>query len=284
MRSLLRKIKGFRKKRSSKFINPYYQEKKSTSLSWNTSLKVKLIVVSVVIASLASLWCLFFSSFFTITEINVTGATRIPTHEIIRIAKAKLGQPKLILANQSNIFLYDINDLKDAITKKYYLESLEVYKDTPRTIEILLAEKDYSAIWREGDNYFYIDEIGGVIDRANPLEIKKNYPLIDNTGDKKFNKDQVVGGQVKIEYILRVFAVLRQEHPEITEKLDRFLIDETNTIKVVLLEGPYILFDVTNDLNKQVIKMITIINEKIRSDFFTKEYIDLRYGDRVYYR
>ena len=283
MRSL-RKLNWLKRKKSPKFINPYYKSSQEGKYTWNASMKVKLIVLASIMLSMGLFWFMLFSAYFKISDISVVGTRRVPEQEILRIANSILKESRFFVASKSNIFLYNTSDLKDQISDKYYMDSIEIFKKVPNEIEIILAEKDYSAIWREGDNYFYIDERGRVIERANPLEIKKNYPLIDNAGAIKFSKDMIVDSKLSIEYVLRIFSVLRQENPEIRDKLDRFLIDETNTIKLVLLEGPYILFDDSNDLNKQIVKMITIINEKIRSDFFKKEYIDLRYGDRVYYR
>ena len=68
------------------------------------------------------------------------------------------------------------------------------------------------------------------------------------------------------------------------EKIDRFIVDSTDTLKVILVDGPYVMFDLTKDLEKQISKLSVLKDQKLKSDFFNKEYIDLRYGDRVYYR
>jgi len=51
-----------------------------------------------------------------------------------------------------------------------------------------------------------------------------------------------------------------------------------------LIDGPKIFFNTEEGIDKQINKLLVIKNEKLKDDFNGKEYIDLRYGDRVYYR
>jgi hypothetical protein len=53
---------------------------------------------------------------------------------------------------------------------------------------------------------------------------------------------------------------------------------------MILKLGPAVYFNIEEDIDKQINKLIIIKNEKIKKDFNKKTYIDLRYGDRVYYR
>jgi hypothetical protein len=48
--------------------------------------------------------------------------------------------------------------------------------------------------------------------------------------------------------------------------------------------GPKVYFNIKNDLDKQVKKLAVIKCEKPEAEFKVLEYIDLRYGDRVYFK
>ena len=56
------------------------------------------------------------------------------------------------------------------------------------------------------------------------------------------------------------------------------------TIKIKLIDGPGIYFNIDENLKQQLDKLLVIKNEKIKDDFLTKQYIDLRFGDSVYFR
>ena len=48
--------------------------------------------------------------------------------------------------------------------------------------------------------------------------------------------------------------------------------------------GPMIYFNLQEDIEKQVTKLLVLMNEKLKNNLGEKEYIDLRYGDKVYYK
>ncbi len=266
-----------------KFINPYYRIKKSKLSILNSSLRAKVIVVEVITLTVGLIWFFYFSTVYDINSVEVIGARKIPSDEIVRVVRLKLNKDRLFGSSQ-NIFLFDVNDLKKDLNNIYYLTSLEVLKYLPNKVEVLVVEKEYSAIWKEGDSYYYIDEVGKVIDRANPLEIKKSYPLIDSSKENKFNKNRIIGEEDGIDFVIGVFKTFRKDDIDLLKRFDSFVLDSTDTLKIVLIEGPEILFSLANDSKKQVLKLVALKNQKLKDDFYNKEYIDLRYGDRVYYR
>ncbi|MBL7057947.1 cell division protein FtsQ/DivIB [Patescibacteria group bacterium] len=280
-------INPFKKRQRSKFINPYYQgaeENYSKLHLINKSYKIKLLVFEFIIVASTLVWFFYFSAVFDVNYVEIRGQRRIPKSELLRVVHAQINEDNAILGSNLNIFLLNEEKLKETLNEKYYLTSLEIIKDFPDRVDVLLVEEDYSAIWREGDNYYYINNEGLVVERANPLEIKSSYPLIDNSGENKFKANVIVGEEDHIAYILEIFKYFRKEQLDIKVAIDRFMVDGTDTLKLVLREGPYILFDFAQDAEQQVLKLVTIKDKKLTSDFFKKEYIDLRYGDRVYYR
>ncbi len=51
-----------------------------------------------------------------------------------------------------------------------------------------------------------------------------------------------------------------------------------------ILDGPAVYFNTEKDINAQIAKLLIITDKKLKDNFKNKKYIDLRYGDRVYYR
>ncbi|MFH1482541.1 MAG: hypothetical protein ABIE46_03405, partial [Patescibacteria group bacterium] len=60
--------------------------------------------------------------------------------------------------------------------------------------------------------------------------------------------------------------------------------NEEGTIELKVVSGPIIYFNIKDDLLKQVSKLDVTISQKLKEEFIKKTYIDLRYGDKVYYR
>ncbi|MCX6799963.1 MAG: hypothetical protein NT091_02345 [Candidatus Falkowbacteria bacterium] len=270
--------------KKNRFVNPYYRQKENNLKVINISNRIKLIIFELLLIFSSLVWFFCFSQVYNIDTIKVVGNKRIPKEEIAKIIRLQFSNIKLFFGSEENVFLFDVDKAKQAINDRYYLTSLAITKRGRGGIEVVLAEKDYSAIWREDNKYYYIDEIGKVVDKADPLQIKKVYPLIDNIDKNKFKLNTIVGEDTTIAYVLGVFKKIRYEQTDLLTDLNRFVIDSSSTLKVVFNKRPYLLFDLTGDLEKQVAKLIVIKNDRLKDEYDKKEYIDLRYGDRVYYR
>jgi len=51
-----------------------------------------------------------------------------------------------------------------------------------------------------------------------------------------------------------------------------------------IFEGPEVYFNVNGDTQSQSEKLLLLKNEKLRGALYDKKYIDLRYGDMIYYK
>jgi len=68
-------------------------------------------------------------------------------------------------------------------------------------------------------------------------------------------------------------------------ELDRFIIADQyyNSVFAKIVDGPQIYFNVNNDVKAQLDNLILVKNNKIKDNFNRLEYIDLRYGDKIYF-
>lgn len=274
---------GYRKK---KYSNPFFRKRrKKINLSY-FSWRLKLIVVEIMVLICGFVWFFCFSPYFNIEMISAAGAEKISGREIEDLAWRQTERRRLLLGSQKNLFLFDLDELIKTLNERYCFDDLKVEKKRPDKIIITLKEKTYSAIWRESstDKYYYIDLEGNIIDETNPLEIKnKNYPLIDNKRENAIADRKIEKQNDNIDYIVRLFDKFKKENSGFA--IERFIIDnEINTIKMSINQGTEIYFNTKEDMDKQISKLMVIITEKLKDDLNNKKYIDLRYGERVYYQ
>ncbi|MEA3464281.1 MAG: cell division protein FtsQ/DivIB [Patescibacteria group bacterium] len=285
--SMGRTIKSGRKFDYSKrnYSNPFFHRRKRKKikpleLPW----RIKLIIIEVIILIIGLIWFFCFSAYFTIEMINVIGAEKISSQEIKNLTWQQIEHRRFLFGSQKNLILFNKSKLFKIINEQYCVDSLFIERKLPNIITIKFKEKIHSAVWRENDKYYYIDEAGNIITEANPLEIKqKNYPLIDCQRKKAvINNKKIIDQEENIDCVIQLFNKLNNKHEF---EIECFIIDnEVNTVKVAIIQGPQIYFNTNEDLEKQIAKLLTLINEKLKDDFNKKNYIDLRYGDRVYYR
>ncbi len=279
-----------------KYSNPYFQKKKKKrvrSLLPVFSWRYKLIFIGIIIIVIFLVWLLLFSTFFNIRYINVNidsqankklpPSVRINKEDITEMAWQQVKTLILGVVPQGNLFLFNKNKLINTLNENYYLSTLSIKKNIPHTLLIEIEEMDYAMIWHEDDKYYYIDIEGNIITEVNPLEIQpKQYPLVDSLGDGKIAGDKVNADEYLL-FVVDLFGNARDSLENIN--IERFIIDkDLNTVKMAIAEGPFIYFNTKEDIIKQINKLIVIINEKLKEDLKSKTYIDLRYGDRVYYR
>ncbi len=275
-----------------RYSNPFFRKSQHIfSFPQNKlSIKAKLAISFFITIILALGWFLFFSNFFLLNrvEINLEKAAQISKTSSTEIKnlvlKQSREQKRFLFFSQRNLLLFDENKLQKVLNDKYCLESLEIKKKFPHSLIVNLKEKNYIVIWHEGDKFYYLSNEGDIASVASEQEVSsKKYPLIDNLTNQKITDKKINVDLDIVHFIINIFDSLVREVNDI--KIDRFKIDsDVYTIKVVLQNGPELYFSVKENLDKQIEKLLTIKNQKLKEDFFKKSYIDLRYGDRVYYR
>ncbi len=275
--------------KNKKFENPFFDKKKKPlkkrKIKITSNLKTKIYILLGFLLIAFILWVFFYSSIFSIQKITVEGTIRIEPDEIANIAKEQLKEKKLFLFTQDNIFFFNTKELKNKLMDKYNFKEIKIFAKKPGTINIKVLEKSYAYVWKEDDKYYYVDIDGYIIKEINIPDIPKNrYPLIENIGMNKIYENQVVIDKNKINFISEIFSYL-QEGNSYGIEIEIFQIgDDDKKIILKIVGGPEIYFNSAETADEQFTKLIIIKDEKLKSDFFSKTYIDLRYGDKVYYR
>jgi cell division septal protein FtsQ len=106
-------------------------------------------------------------SYFTITEIRVTGDSALPASEIIEVSGADRSR---------NIFMLQEKKAVQQLKEKYpQLETVEVIRSLPGSVQIIVIERVPVATVMTADGYFLIDkntvcfELSAQQDQAYPL-------------------------------------------------------------------------------------------------------------------
>jgi len=263
------------------YKNPFFQNKRTASIKpgWLKN-KSKLAIFAVVIVISIIVWLLFFSTLFKIQKIEVSGVEGSLSGEIELIARG-LAENRLV--GKNNLLLYNKSDLSKILNEKYYLDNLIIQRKLFHTLTINLREKQQAAVWREDEQYYYIDGDGNIINQTDPLNINgRSYPLIENLTAVKIDGRKANINKEAIDYILNLFNEFKEKKHNF--EIERFIIDkDVNTVKMAILAGPKIHFNIKASLAEQTAKLDLIVKDKLKNDFKTiKEYIDLRYANNVY--
>ncbi|MDO8668123.1 MAG: hypothetical protein Q7K35_03420 [bacterium] len=263
------------------YANPFFQRKKVSSLrqSGFLSNKIKLTIIASFVTILIFIWLLFFSTLFKINKIEISGVGENLASEVESLARQVAEDRPL---GKNNLLLYNEDKLSQILNNKYYLQTLNIKRKPLHTLKITLKEKSQIAVWREGDKYFYLDSEGNAINQVEPLNINgKLMPLIENQTNIKIAGRKANINESALDYILALFNEFKDKKHSF--EIERFIVDrDLNTVKMAVLDGPRIYFNLEETVTKQVERLDLIIKEKLPDNLKTKEYIDLRYGNNIY--
>lgn len=257
--------------------NPFRREKKQKGKGF-----VKLIILGIFLIFFFLLWATFASPWLNINKIEISGLTRFTNSELEKIVLGQIQETRFFVFKQKNIFLFDQQSLVKNILASYNFSGLEVEKNIPSTIVLKVSERPFSFIFKEGTSFFYASNDGSVIKEVNVSEDdKKKYLILENNAPSLINENNRLALQ---EDYLNFILALGQElslHSDLP--VERYIIDqEFNTIKAKFLNGPVVYFSVKNGVNEQVNRLVLVKKEKIKDNFSKVNYIDLRYGERIF--
>ncbi|MEK9130334.1 MAG: hypothetical protein AAB526_02985 [Patescibacteria group bacterium] len=265
---------------------------------------------------------LFFSSFFNIQNFEISKTQNISQEEIKKIALEQMKQKRFFLFNQNNFFIFNKKAFRKKIEEKYNLTNLKIhkiFKINHWMISVSFKERISTLIWTTQDNRcYFLDDAGIIFKEVNSLIDLKNQKEQNNCAPKflseKFKKIPVVYSDTKenIEIkktviskkIVQSVLFLYKELPlkanievaffkipalkkmtALSKKEENKNLEKTE-IRVVAKKGFEIYFDIfSSNLSQQIENLRKILNQEIKEkEILLLEYIDLRFGNRIYYK
>ncbi|MEI6529071.1 MAG: FtsQ-type POTRA domain-containing protein [Candidatus Falkowbacteria bacterium] len=241
------------------------------------------LIIAIVVFIIFIFWFFMAAPFWQINNIKVEGLTRISSDEIINKIKEQEAKSRYGVFKQTNIWLFDEQEAQDSILSSYNLASLEIIKRPAKTLIIKVGERPYSYIFQQGNQFFYSAIDACIIPEAVVSEDDKSkYLILENRNAENLinDKNKINISDAYLNFILELANQITT-HPELS--VERFVIDqEFNTIKVKFRDGPLVYFNTKTDAKAQIERLVLVKKEKIKDNFSKTNYIDLRYGDRIF--
>lgn len=224
---------------------------------------------------------LILSSSFKLQTVEISEAKNFSTQDLQNLIWEEARAKKFLPTD--NLFIFDKSELKKKIDQKYYLDDLKIKIRLPHKLIVSFSEKNYGLIWNEADKFYYINYQGDIILEKN--EATQSLTTIFNRGQIKKGERKININEKYLSFADSLNQAFNNQIKGLSER-EIFVDDDVNTIKVQIKNGPVIKFNVEEPINKQLIKLETLRREELADGkaFNSKSYIDLRYGDRVFYK
>lgn len=260
--------------------NPFFHSNKNNKQTKSLGLGVYVIGILVII--LFVLYGLFFSPLFKINSIKINGLGRLPESSISERLWTQTNKSSVWPLKQNNLLLFNAKDAEADLMANFNFSKIKINKKLFNSLSVDIEERPYAFIWQEQGANYYSDSKGFIIrDSVVAPDDLKKFPVIVNETPNTLIEDDYL--KIDQAYLTFIFAIksVAEKNPETA--IDKFLISqEINTVKVVFQNGLLAYFSIKDDVVKQMDKLLVVKKEKIKDNLSKINYVDLRYGDKVY--
>jgi hypothetical protein len=266
---------------------------------------------------------IFYLPYFKITTFNYTGLKLLKQEELQAAVSALLpaSSTLAILPAKNNFFLVNTKKLEDKLNAQFSVNSIQVTKTFPNELTITVQEKNSSLIYDNGKEYYLLDQEGTAIKFLK--EAEENELQVNNTNVPEFlastapNTRSTTTSDVPPEIHVPNYKKLNQEfgnypivydlrNTNIKEKqtnilpatfinalnewqnsltkqgivsVDYFTIENLTSGIKIKTNKPWDIYATSNNIPAQIEALKLIIKNN-----HPQEYIDLRYGEKVYWK
>ena len=243
----------------------------------------KIFLLALPLAMLAgAFYFVFLSDYFAIKEVKISGLKSIATEELNREFSKILGGKKIIIGKLSNYFLFSPDlaraEIQGAFPK---IGEIAIEKVYPRSLNVSVSERNTIGVWCREEKCFYFDKNGVIYEEA----LKSFGGLMITIED--FRPIEGVGlGAAALQDGEAIFfeeakRLIAQNFPF---GIRSFIITPRNEIEIVTSENWRVLLDKKEKLEYQLSNLKYLLDEKIKDRRRELEYVDLRLGNRLYYK
>jgi len=248
--------------------------------------RIKRIILIFFLVSLLGflVYIVFFSSVFRIKNIKIN---KIINYGLISDEEIEASLQNFINQSHNNLIFLKCADWQREISNDSRLEFLNIRKKWPNSVEINLQETQPLAILKVlGDNQpYYLNKRGGVI--KVPLAVISS-ELENGLGPIFYDQSQI-NTQNKLytnfleKLLIFVQNDLLSQNGVYIQRVDFNNIGNIFDAQITTKEGWQIFINSETDLEKQLISLLQILEEEIE-DRSNLEYIDLRFGAKMFYK
>lgn len=199
------------------------------------------------------------SPIFNIKNITVTGNSKISAETIISLSGLNIDQ---------NIFNFWTGDIKEAVEQNAYIDTVEVKRKLPDSIEINVKERTATYMVTLGNAYVYINNQGYILEITSkklevPLLIGYNTTAEEIVEGNRLNETDLE----KLNDILKIMEVASSSNSGISSLITQIDIsDRSNYILSMPKEKKTIYLGDTTNLSTKILWIDKFLDEEKKNE------------------
>ncbi len=239
---------------------------------WRRVLKVSASFVFVLFVGYGIVAFVLQTPVLSIDRLIVHGNVHLSTEEALSLVDGLRGE---------NIFLADLKQWRNALLASPWVKDVTLRTVIPSTIEITISERTPMALGRIDGHLFLIDDEARVIAEYGAEYAHFDLPVIDGLLHQTSNGPEAIDDQ-RSQLTMRVMNDLETQ-PRIVSRISQIDLSNPSNVVVILDDDEALIhlgvYQFADRL-QSYLQMFTALREKVPHI----DYVDLRFGDRVYVR
>jgi cell division protein FtsQ len=274
MRSIIKTNQSWKRhvsQRPQKVQRGYYGRQKN-----NQQKLIVRIILGILFLLLAQ--SVFQIKYLKIDNIELSGNNDLSIEEVQDFVLDELTVTKLLVFENSNYFLMSLDKLDDKLIAQYNLDSVNLQKKWPDTLQISVKEKSSHFIWQKDESIYLLDAKGLLNRQISILDDK--YLVLDDKRESRPSGEQIFDDS-EINIINQIYLNWMDLIAS-KSKLNKITISNNWDLELHTEIGFYVKIDRAQDIYEQLNNLRAVLEENIAG--VDIDYIDVRFGDKVYFK
>lgn len=257
--------------RPRKVKRAYYREDKN--LYQKNIVRIILVILLILLVQ-----SIFQIKYFQHETVKLSGQNDLNVEEVQNFVNQELAFDRWLFFRNNNYFLIPINELQDKLKTKYNLEEAKIEKKWPDILEIAVKEKSSHFIWQKDDTLYLLDAQGLLNRQISVLDDK--YLVLEDKRDYRPAGEEIFTLE-EIDIINKIY-VSWMDLIASKAKLTKITIYNNWGLELHTETGFYVKIDKDQSIFEQLNNLKTVLEENIAG--VDIDYIDIRFGDKVYFK
>jgi len=204
----------------------------------------------------------------------VSGNTQLSRGEVLSLLEGLSGR---------NMLLVRLEEWRQRVLASPWVEGVAIRRVLPDTVDVAIVERQPKGIGRIGSALYLLDQQGGIIDEFGPEHAEFDFPLIDGLAvGERAGADEPAVDEGRAALAMRLLASL-QGQPDLAGRVSQIDVTDLRDA-VVILKGDTALIRIGDEQFAERLQSYLDLAPTLREKVPRIDYVDLRFGERVYVR
>jgi cell division protein FtsQ len=239
---------------------------------WRTWLRLAIVVgIAAVVIGLAvrGVVAALSASMLRVAQVEVSGTQHLSKGDVLALVDGLRGQ---------NILRVRLDDYRRRLLASPWVADATISRSLPATIVVRVVERRPMAIGRVGEDLFLVDEHGDEIDEYGPRYSDFDLPIID--GLVRGAAQEAGVNERRVQLASNLLREVRRR-PDLARRISQVDVSDPRDA-VVIIDQDTARIRLGDERFLERLQSYLDLAQTLRAQVPAIDYVDLRFGERVY--